>query len=56
MTTTGIQYVAPIEDFPKEKWDKIIAVNLSASFHTMKLAVPSMKERGKLLDHLSITS
>ena len=38
--------MAPIEDFPPEKWDKLIAVNLSAAFHTIKHAVPGMKERG----------
>ena len=44
----GVQHVAPIEQFPDDKWEQLIAVNLSASFHTMKLAVPGMKERGML--------
>ena len=38
--------MAPIEEFPIEKWDAIIAINLSASFHTMRLAVPGMKQKG----------
>ena len=45
----GIQYVSPVEEFPPEKWDKVIAVNLSASFHTSRLAVAGMKERGQIL-------
>lgn len=42
----GIQHVAPIEDFPPEKWDAIIAINLSSAFHIMHHAVPLMKEKG----------
>jgi len=42
----GIQYVAPIEDFPVEKWDAIIAINLSSAFHLMHGAVPLMKASG----------
>ena len=45
VNNAGIQYVANIEDFPVEKWDAIIAVNLSAAFHTMRAAVPGMKRR-----------
>src|ERR1700681_3850773 len=41
----GIQFVAPIEDFPEDKWDSIIAINLSASFHAIKAAVPGMVKR-----------
>ena len=44
----GVQHVAPIEQFPDDKWEQVIAVNLSAAFHTMKLVVPGMKERGVL--------
>ena len=44
----GVQHVAPIEQFPDDKWEQLIAVNLSAAFHTMKLAVTGMKERGML--------
>ncbi len=43
VNNAGIQHVAPIEDFPVEKWDAIIAINLSSSFHTIKAALPAMK-------------
>ena len=46
INNAGIQHVSPIEDFPPEKWDAIIAVNLSAAFHTIRLAVPGMKGKG----------
>ncbi len=42
----GIQHTAPIERFPPEKWDAIIAINLSSSFHTMRAAVPLMRKKG----------
>ena len=42
----GIQFVSPIEDFPLEKWDQIIAINLSSAFHAIRAAVPGMKKRG----------
>jgi 3-hydroxybutyrate dehydrogenase len=45
VNNAGIQHVAPIEDFPPEKWDAIIAVNLVASFHTIRHALPAMKQR-----------
>ncbi|HEY6700335.1 MAG TPA: 3-hydroxybutyrate dehydrogenase [Pseudolabrys sp.] len=45
VNNAGIQYVANIEDFPIEKWEAIIAVNLSSSFHTIRVAVPGMKAR-----------
>ncbi len=45
VNNAGIQHVAPIEEFPLEKWDAIIAINLSAAFHAMKAAIPGMKER-----------
>jgi 3-hydroxybutyrate dehydrogenase len=45
VNNAGIQFVAPIEDFPEEKWDAIIAINLSASFHAIKAAVPGMVKR-----------
>ena len=45
VNNAGIQHVAPIEEFPVEKWDAIIAINLSASFHTIRLALPGMKRR-----------
>ena len=46
VNNAGIQFVAPIEDFPETKWDSIIAINLSASFHTIRAALPDMRDRG----------
>jgi 3-hydroxybutyrate dehydrogenase len=46
VNNAGMQHVSPVEDFPPEKWDAIIALNLSAAFHTARLAVPHMKARG----------
>ena len=45
VNNAGIQHVAPVEDFPPEKWDAIIAINLSSAFHTTRLALPGMKQR-----------
>jgi len=42
----GIQFVSPIDEFPIEKWDAIIAINLSSSFHTIRAALPAMKKKG----------
>jgi 3-hydroxybutyrate dehydrogenase len=46
INNAGIQHVAPVEDFPVETWYAILAINLSASFHTVRLALPAMKRRG----------
>jgi 3-hydroxybutyrate dehydrogenase len=46
VNNAGIQHVSPVEDFPPEKWDAIIAINLSAVFHTTRLAVQGMKRKG----------
>ena len=46
VNNAGIQHTAPIEDFPPEKWNAIIAVNLSSAFHTMHFTVPRMKKNG----------
>jgi len=46
VNNAGTQFVAPIDQFPTEKWDLIIALNLSAAFHTIRLALPAMKEKG----------
>lgn len=46
VNNAGIQHVEPIESFPAEKWDAIIAVNLSSAFHAIRAAVPGMKARG----------
>jgi 3-hydroxybutyrate dehydrogenase len=45
VNNAGIQFVSPVEDFPPEKWDVIIAINLVALFHTIRHVVPGMKQR-----------
>jgi 3-hydroxybutyrate dehydrogenase len=45
VNNAGIQHVAPADEFPLEKWDAVIAINLSAAFHTTRAAVPGMKAR-----------
>ncbi len=47
VNNAGIQHIAPIEEFPPEKWDWIIAINLTSSFHTIRAAIPLMKKAGK---------
>lgn len=58
VNNAGIQYVSPIEEFPIEKWDAIIAVNLSAAFHSIRAAVPGMKARrwGRIINICSAHS
>ena len=46
VNNAGIQHVAPVEEFPVEKWDAILAINLSAAFHTVRAALPAMKKKG----------
>jgi 3-hydroxybutyrate dehydrogenase len=46
VNNAGIQHVAPVDEFPIEKWDAIIAINLSSAFHTIRAALPAMKEKG----------
>ena len=46
INNAGIQHVSPIESFPQDKWNDIIAVNLSSAFHTMRAALPGMLEHG----------
>ncbi|MEO8039789.1 MAG: 3-hydroxybutyrate dehydrogenase [Betaproteobacteria bacterium] len=46
VNNAGIQYVAPVDEFPADKWDQIIAINLSSSFHTIRAALPHMKKHG----------
>ncbi|MDA9503826.1 3-hydroxybutyrate dehydrogenase [Bradyrhizobium sp. CCBAU 11386] len=46
VNNAGIQHVSPVEEFPPEKWDAILAINLSAAFHAIRAAVPGMKKRG----------
>ena len=45
VNNAGIQHVAPVEEFPVEKWDQILAVNLSSAFHAIRAALPGMKSR-----------
>jgi 3-hydroxybutyrate dehydrogenase len=58
INNAGIQHVAPIEEFPIEKWDQIIAINLSSAFHTIRAAVPGMKARkwGRIINTASAHS
>jgi 3-hydroxybutyrate dehydrogenase len=55
VNNAGIQYVAPVEEFPIEKWDQIIAINLSAAFYATRAAVPGMKARkwGRIINTAS---
>ena len=46
INNAGIQHVAPVDEFPLDKWNAILAINLSAAFHTTRLALPAMKQRG----------
>ena len=56
VNNAGIQHVAPVEDFPVERWDAVIALNLSAVFHTTRLALPTMRERdwGRIVNISSV--
>lgn len=58
INNAGIQFVSPIEDFPGEKWDQIIAINLSSAFHGIKAATPGMKRRkwGRIINTASAHS
>jgi 3-hydroxybutyrate dehydrogenase len=58
VNNAGIQYVSPIEDFPPDEWDAILAINLSAAFHTIRSAVPGMKARkwGRIVNTASAHS
>jgi 3-hydroxybutyrate dehydrogenase len=58
VNNAGIQHVAPIEEFPIEKWDQIIAINLSSAFHAIRAAVPGMKARrwGRIISTASAHS
>ncbi len=46
VNNAGVQHVAPVEEFAAEKWDLLLAVNLSAAFHSIQAALPGMRERG----------
>ena len=56
VNNAGIQHVAPVDEFPVEKWDAIIAINLSAAFHTIRAVLPGMKSRkwGRIINIASI--
>jgi 3-hydroxybutyrate dehydrogenase len=56
VNNAGIQHVANVEDFPIEKWDAVIAINLSSAFHTTRLALPGMKARnwGRVVNLASV--
>ncbi|RCS59936.1 3-hydroxybutyrate dehydrogenase [Parvibium lacunae] len=56
VNNAGIQHVANVEDFPLEKWDAILAINLSAVFHTTRLAIPYMKQKnwGRIINIASV--
>ena len=45
VNNAGIQHVAPVEEFPVEKWDQILAINLSSAFHAIRIALPGMRAR-----------
>lgn len=56
VNNAGIQHVSPVEDFPVEKWDAIIAINLTSAFHTTRLALPGMKAKnwGRIINLASV--
>jgi 3-hydroxybutyrate dehydrogenase len=56
VNNAGIQHVASIEDFPVERWDAVIAINLSSAFHTIRLALPKMKAAnwGRIINIASV--
>ncbi len=56
VNNAGIQHVANIEDFPTDKWDAIIAINLTSAFHTTRLALPGMKQKnwGRIINLASV--
>jgi 3-hydroxybutyrate dehydrogenase len=58
VNNAGIQFVSPIEEFPIDKWDQILAINLSAAFHAIRTAVPGMKSRkwGRIISTASAHS
>jgi 3-hydroxybutyrate dehydrogenase len=56
VNNAGIQHVAPIDEFPVDRWDAIIAINLSSAFHTIRLALPKMKQAnwGRIINVASV--
>jgi 3-hydroxybutyrate dehydrogenase len=55
VNNAGIQYVAPLDQFPVEKWDAILSINLSSAFHTIRLALPAMRQNkfGRIINIVS---
>jgi 3-hydroxybutyrate dehydrogenase len=58
VNNAGFQHVSPVENFPPERWDAVIAINLTAAFHTTRLALPAMKARnwGRIINTASAHS
>ena len=58
VNNAGIQHVSPVEEFPTEKWDAIIAINLSSAFHTTRLSIPAMRQKkwGRIINTASAHS
>ncbi len=58
VNNAGVQHVAPVEDFPAERWDAIIAINLSAAFHAIRTVIPDMRKRrwGRIISTASAHS
>jgi len=58
VNNAGVQFVSPVEDFPPEKWEMILAINLSSAFHTIRAAVPGMKAQkwGRIINTASAHS
>jgi 3-hydroxybutyrate dehydrogenase len=56
VNNAGIQYVSPIESFPTDKWDDILAINLTSSFHTTRSVLPGMREKkwGRIINIASV--
>ncbi|AJE22024.1 3-hydroxybutyrate dehydrogenase [Azotobacter chroococcum] len=56
VNNAGIQHVAPVEEFPPERWDSVLAINLSSAFHTIRLALPGMRRRnwGRIVNIASV--
>ena len=47
VNNAGVQYVSPVDEFPTDKWDLVISVNLTAAFHTTRLSLPQMRKQGR---------
>jgi 3-hydroxybutyrate dehydrogenase len=56
VNNAGVQFTAPVEDFPVHEWDRVVAINLSSAFHTARLCLPRMKQRraGRIINIASV--